>query len=381
MIVDMATVSSSTAAATLFGAPRPVLTTLARLADEPVDLPPVLAADRVYAGDRSGNLQALDASGAPVWSCRLKGPLEHPPTPAADGSVYVLGGHHLHRISPEGKLLWARSLSEPMNAPVVQGERIYVGTRGCMLLAFDRDGNEKARIHNALGTPHSFFVLPGPGKAVLLVGNQGRVVQYDPTALLFKSKRLRDLPGMAGRPPRLGPDGRYYFITMEPGMRHHLVALQPATGRVEMDVALGELSLPGQPGLGLPGSVALALAGGAVHLYDTGGNERGILPGLVEKLPVDPTLEVNTMGSDGALITGTKSAPRLICQGEELEVPADIVGAARGPEGWLYVTRKNGDVSRLELRVAPEDNSTAVAEDAGSVRFGSVRLKKRLSPA
>ncbi|MEW6279579.1 MAG: PQQ-binding-like beta-propeller repeat protein, partial [Candidatus Eremiobacterota bacterium] len=373
--------SLAEATAILTGREKPVLTTLAQLDAPPSKLPPAVDGERVLVGDRKGNLQAFDAAGKRLWSCALKGQLDHEPTVAPDGSVYALGGHALHKVGPEGNLEWTLELpGEPLNAPVLTEDgRVYVSSRGCMLYGVTPDGRIQVSKHDPLGSPHSFFVLPGKGSEVLLVGNNGRMVRYDPSALIFKRKPAGSMPGIAQRPPRPGPDGRWYFITMEPGMKHHLVGLNPATARVEVDVRFPGITLPGFPALGIPGSLAVAMAGGDVKLFDLNGQPRGQLTGLIGNLPMDASLDVTSLGSDGALITGEKSPPRLISQGEELEIPGDFVAAATAPDGSVYVTRRSGELCRLELKadVPDSEGSGQIRVDDRSVQVGSVRLKRR----
>jgi outer membrane protein assembly factor BamB len=117
---------------------------LAWTAEVSTDLPtaPVVAGDLVFVADRTGVVQAFNASGAPAWKAYTSGPIYYPPTIAhdrlyvgsADGRVYAYEAAtgralwsyrvapHDRRIPVFGKLISRWPVS---GGVVVEGDTVY----------------------------------------------------------------------------------------------------------------------------------------------------------------------------------------------------------------------------------------------------------------
>jgi outer membrane protein assembly factor BamB len=129
---------------------------------------PVISIDgTIFFGGADATLYALDALGTTKWKFPLAGPVRATPMLAQDGSVFVVAGHNLSAISPDGRLVSQADMgrdteSSPTLAP---DGTVYVATTyNSKILAYAGGHGglmnspwpkNQADVSNS-GTPHLF---------------------------------------------------------------------------------------------------------------------------------------------------------------------------------------------------------------------------------
>jgi serine/threonine protein kinase/outer membrane protein assembly factor BamB len=104
-----------------------------------------VAANRVFAGSKDGNLYAFDAaSGKELWRYATGGEIDV--EPAVEGDRVFVGGWGMAISAVNagtGARLWVRTLGETTNRPVVRDGVVYVGTSQALYALDARSGRTK----------------------------------------------------------------------------------------------------------------------------------------------------------------------------------------------------------------------------------------------
>ena len=173
-------------------------------------------------------LRARTSDGNELWNIRAESELTSWPAIAYDGSIIAgTKNGYIHRVSPEGEVIWSRNLSESVGTPIVlnsainidHNRNIYVGgydevqngEKG-RLFSLDFDGNVKweREIEGYLFTGNSESVVPG--KLIPAITSDGDIVingkngsKFDPDGNLLNVFEFFTEPGNAETRQSLGP--------------------------------------------------------------------------------------------------------------------------------------------------------------------------------
>lgn len=111
----------------------------------PIPASPLIAAGRVFVGNRHGEFFAIDiATGRLAWKSRTAGPIYANAVPA--GGVVIVGtlaGEALGFSMSDGTLLWHTDLGGPLNSGgAVAGRTVYMGTMKKQVYGLDPENGE-----------------------------------------------------------------------------------------------------------------------------------------------------------------------------------------------------------------------------------------------
>ena len=177
---------------------------------------------RAYIPLQSGQIVALNReSGATEWSIELSSswaPL------VADGVVYAAGANEFHAVQvASGTRLWRTPLdAEPMAAPALHGDTIFVLAKPNLLLALNRlKGSEMWRHTIEMPIESPTMVANATG---IFVSSGNRLSRYAENDGHLEWQR--ELPGMLGRPTAAGD--RVFVGSTD----NSFYALDASTGRL-----------------------------------------------------------------------------------------------------------------------------------------------------
>ena len=146
----------------------------------PSESSPLLAGNRLYVGDWSGRLWALDArSGRTIWRSKQLGPIKGAPALAA-GKVYVgsYDGHLYCFGAQKGRLLWRAKAQSRLygharfySSPAVAYGRVYIGGTDGKVYSY---GATSGKLRWSHSTGGYVYASPAVWNQLVFVGSYSR---------------------------------------------------------------------------------------------------------------------------------------------------------------------------------------------------------------